>query len=125
MLILSYRKLYFAFMPKSTAMKELSSEALELIAQRFKTLSEASRLKLIQALHPGELSVSELVEQTGLTQANASRHLQRLIGSGILKRRKEGLNVYYAIADTGILDLCETVCGSVQQRLERHVQAFT
>lgn len=105
-------------------MKELSSEALELIAQRFKALSEASRLKLIQALRPGELSVSELVEQTGLTQANASRHLQLLIDSGILKRRKEGLNVYYAIADAGIFDLCETVCGSVQKRLERHVLAF-
>jgi len=111
-------------MPKSSAIKEMSSEALELIARRFKALSEASRLKLIHALRAGELSVSELVEETGLTQANASRHLQQLIESGILKRRKEGLNVFYAIADKGIFNLCETVCGSVQKRLERNVQAF-
>jgi DNA-binding transcriptional ArsR family regulator len=114
----------FDVMPKSPEMKGLSSEALELIAQRFKALSESSRLKLIQALRHGELSVSELVAQTGLTQANASRHLQLLIDSGVLKRRKEGLSVYYAIADMGIFELCETVCGSIQQRLERHVQAF-
>lgn len=106
-------------------MKDLSSEALELIAQRFRALSEASRLKLIHALRSGELNVGELVEQTGLAQANASRHLQLLVDVGILKRRKEGLNVYYAIADKGIFDLCETVCGSVQQRLARHVQAFS
>ena len=112
-------------MPKPSAMKEMSPEALELIARRFKALSESSRLKLIQALRPGELSVSDLVGQTGLTQANASRHLQQLVEAGILKRRKEGLNVYYAIADKGIFNLCATVCGSVQKRLERHVQAFS
>ena len=111
-------------MPKLSAPKELSDQALELIARRFKALSEASRLKLIHALRAGELSVSELVEETGLTQANTSRHLQVLIDSGILHRRKEGLNVYYAIADKGILDLCETVCGSVQRRIEKHAQAF-
>ena len=102
----------------------LSEEALVLIAQRFKALSEASRLKLIHALKGGELSVSELVAETGLTQANASRHLQVLIDTGVLKRRKEGLNVFYAIADQGIFTLCETVCGSVQARLAQHVKAF-
>jgi DNA-binding transcriptional ArsR family regulator len=111
-------------MPKLSAPKDLSDQALELIARRFKALSEASRLKLIHALRAGELTVSELVAETGLTQANTSRHLQVLIDSGILQRRKEGLNVYYAIADKGIFELCETVCGSVQQRLGRHVRAF-
>lgn len=112
-------------MPKLSAPKELSDPALELIAKRFKALSEASRLKLIHALQAGELSVSELVEETGLTQANTSRHLQLLIDTGILKRRKEGLSVYYSIADKGIFDLCETVCGSIQERIESHAQAFS
>jgi len=111
-------------MPKLSPPKDLSDQALALIARRFKALSEASRLKLIHALRPGELSVSELVEETGLAQANASRHLQLLVDVGILKRRKEGLSVFYAIADQGIFDLCEMVCGSIQKRLERHVEAF-
>jgi len=111
-------------MPKLSTPKDLSEPALELIAARFKALSEASRLKLIHALRADELSVSELVQETGLTQANTSRHLQLLVDSGILKRRKEGLSVYYSIADKGIFDLCETVCGSIQQRIERHAQAF-
>jgi len=111
-------------MTKNTKPAELSDGALELIAHRFKALSESSRLKLIHALESGEMSVSELVEKTGLTQANASRHLQVLIETGILKRRKSGLSVLYTIADQSIFDLCEMVCGSVQQRLARHVKAF-
>jgi ArsR family transcriptional regulator len=106
------------------AKRELSDAALELIALRFKALSEASRLKLIQALKSGELSVTDLVSATGLTQANTSRHLQVLVETGILKRRKEGLNVLYAIADQSIFDLCETVCGSVQRRLAEHAGVF-
>ncbi len=111
-------------MPKTPAPKALSDHALELIARRFKALSESSRLRLIHTLQSGEMSVGELVEETGLTQTNTSRHLQVLVETGILKRRKKGLNVYYAIADQGIFDLCEAVCGSIQQRLERHVEAF-
>jgi DNA-binding transcriptional ArsR family regulator len=111
-------------MPKALKTVELSDTALELIALRFKALSEASRLKLIHALRNGERSVSDLVTNTRLTQANASRHLQVLVDAGILKRRKEGLSVLYAIADEGIFDLCETVCGGVQQKLAQHVRAF-
>lgn len=103
---------------------EMSVEALDLVAARFRVLGEASRLKLIQALNGSERSVSDLIEATGLTQANASRHLQTLTESGILKRRKRGLRVLYSIADPEIFDLCEHVCGSLQKRIEVHAKAF-
>jgi len=111
-------------MPKPSVSRDLSDQALELIARRFKALSEASRLKLVHALKGGELNVTDLVAATGLTQANASRHLQVLVEAGILKRRKDGLSVRYAIADKSIFALCETVCGSVQKRLADHAGAF-
>ena len=104
---------------------EISDEALELIATRFRVLGEPNRLKLIRALEGGELSVSALIEATGLTQANASRHLQTLTQSGILGRRRDGTSVIYHIADPGIFRLCELVCGSVQTLLARHASAFT
>ncbi|MCU0772208.1 MAG: metalloregulator ArsR/SmtB family transcription factor [Verrucomicrobia bacterium] len=102
----------------------MSPAALELIAARFRVLGEASRLRLIQALHGSERSVNELAEAAGLTQANASRHLQTLTEAGILKRRKQGLQVLYSIADPDIFSLCEHVCGSVQQRIQAHARAF-
>lgn len=103
----------------------ISDEALELIATRFRVLGEPNRLRLLRALERGELSVSALMEETGLNQANASRHLQTLTQAGILGRRRDGTNVLYHIADPGIFRLCELVCGSLQTLLARHASAFT
>ena len=102
----------------------LSDQALEMIAARFKILAEPMRLKLIIALESGEKYVTHLVEATGGTQANVSRHLQSLTEAGILDRRKEGLKVYYFIADDSIFDLCESVCGSLQKRMDKNSIAF-
>lgn len=103
---------------------QLTDDALEMIAQRFRVLGEANRLRLIRCLEDGELSVSELVNHTGLTQANVSRHLQTLTQAGILGRRRDGVNVLYRIADKGIFDLCGHVCGSLQADMARKAGAF-
>jgi DNA-binding transcriptional ArsR family regulator len=103
---------------------KLSSEALHLIAARFKVLSEPTRLKLILSLQRGERNVSALVQATGATQANVSRHLQTLTEAGVLARRKAGLNVYYAVSDDSIFNLCHQVLGSLERHTARRVQAF-
>jgi ArsR family transcriptional regulator len=97
----------------------LNDQALEIVARRFAVLAEPMRLRLIQALFDGERNVSALVEQTGGTQANVSRHLQTLAAAHILGRRKEGLQVFYRIADPTIRKLCEVVCGSLEKSLAR------
>ena len=102
----------------------LTGDALELVARRFAVLAEPMRLRLIQALFAGEKNVNALVEETGGTQANISRHLQTLTQAHILSRRKEGLQVFYAIADPSIYKLCELVCGSLEKQLAKQVGAF-
>ena len=104
---------------------ELNDDALELIARRFAVLAEPTRLKLIHALFGGEKNVTTLVEETGGTQANVSRHLQTLMHAHILARRKEGLQVFYSIADPTIFKLCELVCGSLEKQLTKQVNAFS
>jgi DNA-binding transcriptional ArsR family regulator len=108
-------------MARPNSSPRLSKPALELIAARFRVLGEPSRLALILALEAGERHVNQLVQATGLSQANVSRHLQTLADAGILGRRKAGLRVFYFIADPDIFKLCDSVCGSVQKRL--HAQA--
>lgn len=104
--------------------RPLSEDALQLVAQRFAVLAEPMRLRLIQALFDGEKNVTELVGATGGTQANVSRHLQTLTAAHILARRKEGLQVFYRIADPTIPKLCELVCGSLGKTLTRQAEQF-
>ena len=96
----------------------LPDELVELIAERFRALSEPTRIKLLDRLRAGETSVLGLSEAIGTTQQNVSKHLGLLHAAGIVARRKQGNYVYYSIADPGILGLCETVCGSLEQRVE-------
>jgi ArsR family transcriptional regulator len=102
----------------------LSQEALELIAARFRVLAEPMRLRLLHTLGNEEMSVSELVDATGAGQANASKHLGLLLDAGLVARRKDGLNVYYRVADPSIFDLCEVVCNSLGERMIAHQKAI-
>ena len=102
----------------------LNEAALEVVAHRFAVLAEPMRLRLLQALFAGEKNVTELVGATGGTQANISRHLQTLIRAHMLSRRKEGLQVFYAISDPSIFKLCSLVCGSMEKHFTRQAEAF-
>ena len=99
----------------------LSPEALDLVAARFKLLGEPMRLRLLQALHDGERNVTQLVTASGATQANVSKHLGLLFDAGILSRRKDGMHVFYAIADPMVFELCTLVCTRLQADLARKV----
>ncbi|MEY4940069.1 MAG: hypothetical protein RIQ93_1804 [Verrucomicrobiota bacterium] len=104
--------------------RTLSNDALELIARRFAALAEPMRLRLVHALFEREKSVSQLVDETGGTQANVSRHLQMLANSHVLARRKDGLQVFYSITDPTIYQLCDIVCGSIEKNLTKQSGAF-
>ncbi|MEI6351395.1 MAG: metalloregulator ArsR/SmtB family transcription factor [Verrucomicrobiota bacterium] len=111
-------------MSKLPPSKKLSDAAVELIAGRFRALSEPTRLKLLMALEDGEKNVTELVNLTGATQTNVSRQLSVLTTAGLLSRRKSGLSVLYRIADPGIFDLCGHVCKSLQKRIIEESEIF-
>lgn len=93
---------------------DLPAGLLTLIAERFKVLSEPARLQILNTLRGGERTVTELVELTGIKQANVSKHLQVLFAVGFVTRRKVGLHVYYAIADSDVFELCHLVCGRLE-----------
>ncbi len=112
------------FSPAGVKPAPLNEAAIALVARRFAVLSEPMRLRLIHALFAGERSVNELVDLTGGTQTNISRHLQTLAQAGIVGRRKEGLQTIYAITDPSIGQLCELVCGCLKQQLSSQVDAL-
>jgi DNA-binding transcriptional ArsR family regulator len=95
----------------------LPAPLVELIAERFRVLSEPMRIALLDALREREATVQELQEATGASQQNVSKHLGVLLRAGILARRKEGNFSIYSIADEAVFALCEEVCGGLRRQL--------
>ena len=104
--------------------EDIGDEALGMLGERFKALSEPMRLRLIYALMGRERTVSELVEETGGSQANISKHLRVLLEAGVVERSKQGLNSYYGIADPTVFEVCDLMCGSIQERLQVDLSSF-
>jgi DNA-binding transcriptional ArsR family regulator len=103
----------------------LSEATFEKLAERFKALSEPMRLRLVYALMDGEKTVSQLVRETGALQANVAKHLGILLDADILGRRKEGTSAYYRITDESVFELCDLVCGSIEDRLAAELRNFS
>ena len=98
-------------------MDELS-KVFESVADYFGLLAEPARLRILHALCEGELPVGEIVEKSGLTQANTSRHLNMLYRAGIVDRRREGSQGFYRIVDPNFKDMCRTVCVTIAARAD-------
>ena len=90
---------------------------VELIAQRFRVIGEPMRIKILDALREGPLTVNELSERLETTQQNVSKHVGVLAQAGIVAREKDGTKVHCSIADPVIFDLCEIVCGGLAQQV--------
>ena len=104
--------------------KQLSPAVLELVAARFKVLSEPMRLRILNELRYGERTVTQLVEALASGQANVSKHLALLADAGMVGRRKEGLNVFYFISDESLFELCDLVCSRLQKELNEKAAHF-
>ena len=103
-------------------MLEVSRTALAPIADYFKVLSEVSRLQVLCCLKSGSKNVTEIIEATGLGQANVSRHLKILTQSGIIPRQPQGVSVFYHIVDPFIFEICEQVCDRLSICFEEQSQ---
>lgn len=95
----------------------IPAELAELIAQRLRVIGDPTRIRILDLLREGEASVRELTEQLETSQQNVSKHLALLHGAGIVSRRKEGTSTIYAVADAGVYELCEQVCGGLREQV--------
>jgi DNA-binding transcriptional ArsR family regulator len=99
----------------------LTPELVDLIAARFKALSEPARLLILNALRGGPRTVTDLVHDTRLGQTNVSKHLSLLRSVGLVVRRRSGSFVHYDIADARLYTLCDLMCDQLRaDTLARH-----
>lgn len=107
-------------------MAALPPQLLEHVADRFRVLGDASRLRIIETLRTeGELNVGELVERLQMSQANVSKHLRLLAAAGIVVRRPQGTAAYYSVTDPSIAQLCDLVCDRLRSQNRDEAETFS
>ena len=74
-----------------------------------KTLANPKRQEILDNLRDKEMTVNEIVAKTGISQANLSQHLALLRTKGIVSTRRDGINVYYAIANSKIIQAFDLI----------------
>jgi DNA-binding transcriptional ArsR family regulator len=105
--------------------KTMMTEAMtEVVARRFRALGEPMRLRILQTLEDGEKSVSDIVNILDASQPNVSKHLKALCQEGLVNRRREGLNIFYRIADPVIFKLCGLICRDAAERTRAQLAEF-
>ena len=97
--------------------RPIPTDLAEMIAARLRVIGDPNRIRILDQLREGELSVTKITERLEMSQQNASKHLGVLLGAGIVARRKDGTASLYSVADEGVFALCEQVCGGIQDRL--------
>jgi len=80
-------------------------ESIERQVKVFKALGDPTRLKILKMLAKCEKCVCEIIPSTGKSQPTTSAHLKILHEAGLVKSRKEGLSVYYRLADESVKEL--------------------
>ncbi len=90
-----------------------SDQVFETAAEVFRVMSAPMRLKIISSLCNGEKNVGELLSEIATTQPNMSQHLNTLYKSGVLGKRRDGVQIYYRIINDRVVTLCRAVCTQI------------
>ncbi len=97
--------------------REFKDRLYDQVGRIARGLDSPRRLEMLEVLAQGERSVEELAAQTALSFANASRHLQVLRGARLVEARKDGLRVYYRLAEPEVYDAVRAIRGLAERRL--------
>jgi DNA-binding transcriptional ArsR family regulator len=103
--------------PHASDASELDA-VFAVVARHFSLLSEPTRLKILHVICSDELSVSQIVDATGATQTNVSRHLALMHQAGVVTRRREGSAVYYRVDNPAFVEICRNVCVQIASRID-------
>lgn len=78
-------------------------------AEMCKTIANPRRQAILDTIRNGEMTVSELIEKTGIRQANLSQHLAILRSKGVVSTRRDGNNVHYSLSNLKIIEAYDLI----------------
>lgn len=88
-----------------------------------KTLANDKRQMILGALRDEELSVSQLVEATGIAQANLSQHLSLMRTHGVVNVRREGTRAFYSISNPKLIQAFDLITEVMQESMDGRTRA--
>jgi DNA-binding transcriptional ArsR family regulator len=83
----------------------MSARAVHALADTFRVLGDPSRIRILDALSDGELCVCDIAELAGISESAVSHQLRLLRGMRLVRPRRAGRQVYYALDDQHIIEL--------------------
>lgn len=96
----------------------------EMQAQVIGALAHPIRVAIVDLLRDGEVCVCEIAERVGAERSNTSRHLAVMLKAGVLKTRKEGLQVFYSLRTPCILNFLGCATRAIEQNLKEQSRAM-
>lgn len=93
----------------------MKKEILKLHAEFCKIFSNSRRLEIFCLLRDGELNVNEIAKKLGISKESTSQQLALMRMARILTTRREGINVYYGIANAKICQACSLMQEGLEQ----------
>lgn len=104
----------------------MSDPMIEEVSGIFHALSDGSRLRILRALLEVRepLNQGQVAEATGLSQANASKHLALLVRVGLVERRQDGNTVFFTPVSPLVPQVCDIMCGHVTERIKLAYQSI-
>ena len=94
----------------------MGARAVEAVADTFRALGDPTRVRILDALAPGELCVCDIAALAGISESAASHQLRLLRGMRLVRPRRAGRLVYYAIDDHHILELLTQARTHVEEK---------
>ena len=91
----------------------------ELHAEVCKVFSNSTRLEILNLLRDKEMSVTELMKKTNLSQANISQHLSIMKAKGIVTSNRKGKNICYKLENPRIIKAFDIIKEALSERLKR------
>ena len=97
----------------------MEKKLFELHAEMCKVFSNPTRLEIIDVLKSEELSVTEMIQKTKLSQANISQHLSIMKAKGIVASRRNGKNINYKLTNLKIIKAFDIIREVLSERLAK------
>ncbi len=98
----------------------MEKELYKLHAEVCKIFSNPIRLEILNLLRNKEMSVTELMSKTKLSQANISQHLSIMKNKGIVNSERKGKNIYYMLLNPKIIKAFDIIREVLAERLEKN-----